>query len=82
VVDEAFARYLDWRAESDAVDPAFDVWSRASRSDGATPYAAYTAALDREERAASAYRSVIDRFDELFGGEDHLVGAEARAARA
>jgi hypothetical protein len=71
--DEAFARYLDWLAESEAVNAAYAVWSRASRTDAALPFAAYGAALDREERAATVYGSVIDRIERLFGGEQRVT---------
>jgi hypothetical protein len=82
LIDEAFARYLDWLAESEAVKAAYGVWSRAPRTDGALPFAAYRAALDREERAATVYGLVIDRIEQLFGGEERLAGTRPRAARA
>jgi hypothetical protein len=82
LIDEAFARYLDWLAESEAVNAAYRAWSRAAGSDGALPFAAYGAALDREERAASVYRSVIVRAERLFGIEDRVAGAQRGAARA
>jgi hypothetical protein len=82
LIDEAFARYLDWLAESEAVNAAYWVWSRAVKTDGALPFAAYAAALDREERAATVYRSVIDQVEQLFGGEERLAGARPEAARA
>jgi hypothetical protein len=82
LIDEAFARYLDWLAESEAVNAAYGVWSRATRTEGALPFAAYAAALDREERAATVYRSVIDQVEQLLGGEDRLAGARPGAARA
>jgi hypothetical protein len=82
LIDEAFARYLDWLAEAEAVNAAYGVWSRAPRTDGALPFAAYGAALDREERAATVYRSVIDRIEQLCTGEEHLAGAQPGAARA
>jgi hypothetical protein len=82
LIDEAFARYLDWLAESEAVNAAYAVWSKGAPTDGAAPFAAYGAALDREERAASVYRSVIDRVEQLFGGEDRLAAARPGAARA
>jgi hypothetical protein len=75
LIDEAFARYFDWLAESEAVNAAYGVWSRAPRTDAALPFAAYGAALDREERAATVYRSVIDRIGQLFDGEERLAGA-------
>jgi hypothetical protein len=82
LIDEAFAHYLDWLAESEAVNAAYGVWSRAPRTDAALPFAAYGAALDREERAATVYCSVVDRVEQLFGGEERLAGARAGAARA
>jgi hypothetical protein len=82
LIDEAFARYLDWLAESEAVKAAYGVWSRAARTDGAVPFAAYGAALDREECAATVYRSVIDQVEQLFGGEERVAGARLGAARA
>ncbi|HWX96893.1 MAG TPA: hypothetical protein VNZ01_08560 [Solirubrobacteraceae bacterium] len=82
LIDEAFARYLDWLAESEAVKAAYGAWSTAPRTAGALPFAAYGAALDCEERAATVYRSVIDRVEQLFGGEGRLVGARPGAPRA
>jgi hypothetical protein len=81
LVDEAFARYLDWLAASEAVNAAYGVWSRAARTDGALRFAAYGAALDREERAASVYSSVIDQVAQLLGGgEERLARAQRGAA--
>ena len=37
LLDEAFERYLDWRAESDAVHEAYRVWSRAPAGEGTLP---------------------------------------------
>jgi hypothetical protein len=82
LIDEAFARYLDWLAESEAVSVAYRLWSGAPRTDGALPFAVYGAALDREERAATVYRTVIDRVEQLLSGEERLAGAPAGAARA
>ncbi len=82
LIDEAFARYLDWLAESEAVRTAYGMWTGAARTDGALPFAAYGAALDREERAASVYRSVVDRIEELFGGEQRRVAAPPVVTRA
>ncbi|HWW90184.1 MAG TPA: hypothetical protein VNY35_05320 [Solirubrobacteraceae bacterium] len=82
LIDEAFARYLDWLAESEAVNAAYGVWSRAPRTGAALPFAAYGAALDREERAATVYGLVIDRIEQLSGGEERLAGTRPGAARA
>jgi hypothetical protein len=82
LIDEAFARYLDWLAESEAVNAAYWVWSTAPWADAALPFAAYGAALDREECAATLYRSVIDQVEHVFGGEERRAGARPGAARA
>jgi hypothetical protein len=82
LIDEAFARYLDWRAESEAVDAAYALWSRAPRTGGALPFAAYGAALEREERAATVYRSVVDRIDQLTERGRQALHADSRGARA
>jgi hypothetical protein len=82
LIDEALERYLDWLAESEAVNAAYGMWSKASRTAAALPFAAYGAALDREEHAATVYRSVIDRIEQLFGGEEPLTGARPGVTRA
>jgi hypothetical protein len=82
LVDEAFARYLEWLAECDAVNAAYGAWSSAAPSARALPFAAYGAALDREERAASVYRSAVDRIEQLFDGAPHLAGAWPEVTRA
>ena len=61
VVDAAMDRYLAWREESMRVDTAYANWRRAPSGDRTLLYAAYLAALDREERAATDYRRMIDR---------------------
>ena len=63
LADEAIAAYVDWREECDAVRGAYTRWqSGATGPDAALAFAAYGAALDHEERAASLYRDVIGRW--------------------
>ncbi|MCW2970447.1 MAG: hypothetical protein JWO23_1574 [Solirubrobacterales bacterium] len=81
LLDEALERYLDWRAESEAVDVAYRVWSVAPAADGATPFSAYRAALDREERAATVYCSVIERAALAMDGEPQLAIAQSEVDR-
>jgi methylthioribose-1-phosphate isomerase len=75
LVDEAFACYLDWLTESEAVKAAYEMWSRSAPAAGAVPFAAYGAALDREEWAAAAYCSLIEQMKQLLGGKERPVGA-------
>jgi hypothetical protein len=81
LVDEALERYLAWRAESEAVDAAYGAWSRAPAAQGALSFAAYSAALDREERAATVYGAVIRRLEGLLGAAREPAAAQAQAAR-
>lgn len=82
LIDEALARYFDWLAESESVNAAYGRWSSAAPTEGALPFAAYAAALDREERAATVYRSVVDQVERLFGGEERPAGARQGVTRA
>ena len=54
--------YGSWREEASAVRVSYDRWRDADRDVEAFAWAAYVAALDREERAAHAYRECADRF--------------------
>ena len=52
---------VDWREECTAVHFTYERWRRAPKHDTATAFAAYTAALDREERAGNDYAAVVRR---------------------
>ena len=47
--------YVDWREESATLEEAYRRWSSAPAPDRALAFAAYTAALDREESASIVY---------------------------
>jgi hypothetical protein len=51
--------YVEWREECSEVHLAYDHWREAATADRAHAFAAYSAALDREERASDAYAAVI-----------------------
>ena len=51
--------YVDWREERAAVWLAYDGWNSAPTADAAVAFAAYRAALDREERAAEVYGRLV-----------------------
>lgn len=52
--------YATWREESAAVAESYRGWDRAEGDERWLAYAAYIAALDREERAACAYRRLVE----------------------
>ena len=58
-VDAAVAAYTQWRSERDAVRAAYRVWSAAGAFGDPLAFETYQSALDREERAATTYASLM-----------------------
>jgi hypothetical protein len=61
LVDETIDAYVDWRAERASVWDAYERWTCAHSEDAAFAFAAYQAALDREEQAGNAYADLSTR---------------------
>lgn len=59
LVDRMMELYCDWRTESAEVQTAYDRFSDSSPADRAAAFAAYTAALDREESACASYAAQV-----------------------
>lgn len=59
LTDEIIDLYLDWREEAAAVADAYARWAGARAGEDGRCFAAYTAALDREEAAARGYAHVL-----------------------
>ena len=59
LVDRMIDLYCDWRSESAAVEAAYQRFSDAAGSERAVAFAAYMAALDREESACASYAEQI-----------------------
>jgi hypothetical protein len=55
------AGYVDWRRASDAVAESYRGWVRAQSARRWLAYAAYQAALDREEEAARTYQKLVEQ---------------------
>ena len=53
--------YVEWREECSSVHSAYERWCRAPRDDSPVAFAAYNAALDREERASNVYAALVQR---------------------
>jgi hypothetical protein len=60
-VDELLERYVSWREACHAVRLAYERWLDSGRAEERLAYAGHVAALDREEHAARAYASHIER---------------------
>jgi hypothetical protein len=61
--------YVGWREECRAVDAAYHHWEAARGHRAAVWYAAYSAALDREERAAERYAQLIRRIGSFVAAD-------------
>jgi hypothetical protein len=72
LVDRMMDLYCDWRAESAAVQTAYERFRDAATADRTVAFAAYLAALDREESACASYA------EQIRVVESHCDGAGAR----
>jgi hypothetical protein len=59
LVDRMIELYCDWRTACWDVRAAYDRFLETDAADRAVAFAAYTAALDREESACGAYAAQI-----------------------
>jgi hypothetical protein len=78
LIDEAFRHYLDWRDECAAVAAAYRRWSNSPAAESALLFAAYVAALDREERAAGQYEVILGRAHRVLADGIGLMQGEGR----
>ena len=53
--------YVRWREECYAVQDSYERWVNSQSDDRQAAFAAYSAALDREERASAVYAELIRR---------------------
>ena len=79
LANQAIDAYVDWRNQCSAVRVAYSRWAGARASDAALWYAAYAAALDREELAAKVYSRLIRRARGLVPAELELEASLAAA---
>jgi hypothetical protein len=80
LVDEAMNAYAGWRDQCGAVELAYGHWATSRGSDAAVWYTAYSAALDREERAAERYARLSLRVGVLGPADLEPMKAVATAA--
>jgi hypothetical protein len=61
LADALIDLYVRWREECLSVQAAYERWREAQGPDRPAAFAAYSAALDREERASDVYAELIRR---------------------
>jgi hypothetical protein len=66
-IDVLLEAYVSWREECHAVRQTYRSWTDCDRCRRGLAYAAYLAALDREEHAARAYARQIERVSQIYG---------------
>ena len=59
--DELIDDYVSWHEACDMVAEAYEGWTCAERHDRPLAFGLYVSALDREERAATAYQAAVAR---------------------
>jgi hypothetical protein len=78
MVDQTVDAYVDWSEECGHVREAYRRWLSAVGADAEFAFGAYSAALDREQRASEVYAGLIGRLRPLVSGAPAGV-AEDRA---
>ena len=71
LIDDAWDAYADWRQESMSVVDAYGRWASSPAADAGLAFAAYVAALDREEQAERSYANLIRRVRRLVAAEGY-----------
>jgi hypothetical protein len=68
-VNQAMDAYAGWRDQCSATERVYRGWASARGADADVWYAAYSAALDREERAAERYAETLRRIGSLTAAQ-------------
>ena len=69
MVDDAVLAYAGWREASAAVWDAYRRWASAAGSNHICAHAAYLAAVDQEEAAASDYADLLGCLDLVLAAD-------------
>lgn len=77
MVDRMMDLYCDWRTECVGVQAAYDHFLGSEPSDRGAAFAAYTAALDREESACDVYAGQVRLIMSCWAG-DRRIAARRR----
>jgi hypothetical protein len=63
LVDDVLDSYVEWREDAASAADAYTRWSSAPTDEKGLRFGAYTAALDQEQTAASAYAHSISELE-------------------
>jgi hypothetical protein len=79
-VDRLVAAYVDWREEFITARDAYSRYDGTRGQEHRHAFAAYFAALDREERAAAEYAACVDQVYALVSADRGLLMAARSGA--
>jgi hypothetical protein len=82
LVDKMIDAYADWREACRLVTDAYRSWVSVTGPGAITGFACYSAALDREERAAELYAGLVRRVGRRTTPGTPVGDATARAWKA
>jgi hypothetical protein len=63
LIDDLMEAYVEWREECAGLVHAYERWASVPATDRDLAFAAYKAALDREQQASAVYSNRIDRVE-------------------
>jgi hypothetical protein len=93
LIDDLMEAYVSWREECAALVQAYERWASVPPTERDLAFAAYTAALDREQQATAVYSNRIERVEreiewkqrnplrQLWGRRKHTSQPQVEAAR-
>ena len=68
LIDVLMDVYVDWREECIALRNAYQRWSSVRIAERELAFAAYRAALDREDRASAVYEDLVKSVERELAG--------------
>ena len=77
-IDRVFDAYFSWREACLHVSHAYTRWTSETGIGGTLAYAAYLAALDREQTAAETYGRLVRQAGRLVSGHGSDASSHAR----
>jgi hypothetical protein len=70
LIDGMMDLYVDWREECVALRKAYERWSSVRLVERELAFAAYRAALDREDRASAVYADLVKTVERELEGSN------------
>jgi hypothetical protein len=70
LIDVMMDVYVDWREECIALRNAYERWSSVRLAERKLAFAAYRAALDREDRASAVYADLVKSVERELEGSN------------